>query len=781
MVYFVPLHLQSQKAIRESQFSTIFRSRTCLAFFPYFSKFGGNSISLMLCSFAKVDAMNTLAKAYWQIDPEMTLEIALESSKLAHRLKYRTGEAEALKNLGVGYHYLGDSETGVDYLMESLELRKEIGDKEEIIIALNNIGIVYDSMLDYDKALKYYLESLSLEEEIGNKNGIAGSLNNIGIVYKNLSNFNKALEYFLRSLQIYQELDYKMGTANVLGNMGIIYGDLTNYDKALESHLQALDIYEELADENGIAVALGNIGSIYDGLRNYEMALDYYLRALEIEERIGEKFGYAGSLNNIGVIYDEIKKYEEAIEYYDRALNMYREIGDVSGMADTSNNLGVTYQNMNNLKKALEYLLISLESYRELGEIKGIAAALTNVGTVYYKLRNYKKSEQYLIEGLELAKKIEIRDLIIEIYQRLSDVKVAQNDFKDALTYHKLYATVKDSIFSKERLEIIAGMEATYEVQLLLEEREKEIELLQKNNEIYMLKAQKQKLTMWLLYFGLGIVVVLAFVVYYRYRLNKKVTQMLEKQVEERTRDLRQINEQLKKEIAERKELENQLIRSERLAGVGVLAAGIAHEIRNPLGNISSSAQICLSKYNPKDQTKEFLEIIQEESEKANAIIKGLLDFANPREVKLKKGSICSVIKNILNSVNARCIENNIEVEINCPATIPRVMLDEKWLEQAFMNLVLNAIQAMSAGGKLKVMATADFSKKEVLVTIKDTGVGISKENLTKIFDPFYTTKEDGVGLGLSLCHQIITDHNGQMQVESKINKGTVIKLSFPI
>ena len=730
---------------------------------------------------AKIDALNALAKAYWGIEPEKTLEYATESRKLAKRMKYRSGEAEALKNLGVGYYYLGDPETGMDYLLESLDLRKQIGVKNEIIIALNNIGIVFDSMNDYDNALKYYLESLTLEEEIGNKTGIAGSLNNIGIVYKNLSNFNKALEYFLRSLQLYEEIGDKMGTASILGNIGIIYGDLTNFDKALESHLQSLDIYEELEDENGIAVALGNIGSIYDGLGNNEMALDYYLRALEIEEMFGEEYGIAGSLNNIGIIYDDLENYEKAIEYYQRSLAMYENIDDIGGIADASNNLGVTYQNMNDLKKALEYLLISLDNYRELGKVKGIAAALTNVGTVYYKLRNYEKAEQYLKDGLALAEQIEIRDLIIEIYQRLSDVKVAQRDFETALNYHKLYASVKDSIFSKERLEIIAGMEATYEVQLLLEEREQEINLLQKNNEIYMLKAEKQKLTMWLLYFGLAIVVVLAFVVYYRYRLNKKVTIFLEKQVEERTRDLRQINEQLKKEISERKQLENQLIRSERLAGVGVLAAGIAHEIRNPLGNISSSAQICLSKYNPKNETRDFLEIIQEESEKANAIIKGLLDFANPREVKLKKGSVCQVIKNVLNSVNARCMENNIELKTKCPSTIPRIMLDEKWLEQAFLNLILNAIQAMPRGGELKISASADFNQKLLTVKIEDTGVGISKINLSKIFDPFYTTREDGVGLGLSLCHQIISDHNGLMQVESTIDKGTTVKISFPI
>ncbi len=729
----------------------------------------------------KVDILNQLAKAHWQIDPGISVEFGERSRKLAGQIKYTEGLAKANNNIGVAYFYLGDADTSLEYLQHSLHIYQQMENKQEAVTILNNIGIILNAINENEKAIEYFLKSLQIEEEIGNDKGIAGSLNNLGIMYKNQSKYNKALEYFLRSLQLYEKLEDKMGIASNYINIGVIYDDLTNYEKALESHLQALDIYEELNDDYGIAAALSNIGRIYDNLGNSEMALDYYLRALEIEEEIDQEYGVAGSLNNIGIIYDDLQEYEKAIEYYEKSLEIYKKINDLSGMADSYNNIGVAYRNLKNYKKALDNLLNSLEKYRELGRRKGIAAALNNVGTVYYNLENYSKAEQFLIEALDLAKQIETRDLIIEIYQRLSDVKVAQKNYQSALEFYKLYATVKDSIFSKERIEIITGMEATYEVQMLLEEREREIELLQKDNEIYRLEAEKKNLMMWLLYFGLAIVIALAFFVYSRYRLNKKTTLMLEKLVEERTRDLRKTNEKLTSEIKERKQLENQLIRSERLAGVGELAAGIAHEIRNPLGNISSSAQICLSKYKPHNQIKDFLEIIQEESEKANAIIKGLLDFANPREVVLKKGNICKVIEDVLTSLNARFQENDIITDLICPISTPAVLLDEKWLQQALQNLILNAVQAMPDGGKLKISAQPQFKEKKLIILIEDNGIGISKDKITKIFDPFYTTREDGVGLGLSLCYQIISDHNGSLQIESKENIGTKVILTFPI
>ncbi len=729
----------------------------------------------------KIISLNLLSKAYWQIDPEMSLEYGEQALSLSQQLGYIKGEAKAINNIGVGYYYSGDFEQSIRYLEESLEIRIEIGDKMEIITALNNLGIVYQDHSKYEIALEYYLRSLKIEEEIGNKNGIAGSLNNIGMVYKNLSNFNKALEFFLRSLRLYEEMKNLPGQAATFGNIGITFSNLTNYDKALEYHLNALKIYEEIEDINGVASALGNIGSIYDDIDNHNMALEYYLKSLKIEEELGNMVDIAGKLNNIGIIYDDLKQYDKALNYYMRSLEMYQEIKDINGIADASNNIGVVYENLGDFNNSLKYLLKALNNYNKIGRKKGIAASMNNVGSVYFKQKDYNHALDYFLQGLQLAKEIKVYDLIIEIYSKLADVYVAKNNFRKALEYQYLYSSIKDSIFSKERMEIIASMETTYEVELLLEEQEKEIELLQKDNEIYKLQADKQNLAVLLLVFGLLIVLVLVFVIYYRYTLTRKARTVLEKTVDERTKDLTKTNIKLKKEISERKELQSQLIRSERLAGIGELAAGIAHEIRNPLGNISSSAQICLNKYKPNKEIKQFLEIIEEDSRKANAIIKGLLDFANPREVKFQKGSICDVIAKIVSSIKARCQENKINIITKFQEKLPPILIDKKWLEQAFLNFTLNAINAMPDGGELIISSDLDKKKKKIVITFSDTGTGIDRKNLSKIFDPFFTTRKDGVGLGLSLSYQIIKDHQGLINIESELNKGTKIIILLPI
>ena len=233
-------------------------------------------------------------------------------------------------------------------------------------------------------------------------------------------------------------------------------------------------------------------------------------------------------------------------------------------------------------------------------------------------------------------------------------------------------------------------------------------------------------------------------------------------------------------DITEQKKMEKQLLRSERLAGVGELAAGIAHEIKNPLGNITFAAQYSLNEFKLKSELRQYLEIILRNSQNANQIIKDLLDFANPRELHLQPRNIISVIENAANMIKARCEQNKVTINKKYDRNIPEIKIDEKWMEQAFLNFLLNAIDAMPNGGTIEI-AVANKAGKLLEITFADTGMGIPKENLKKIFDPFFTTKEKGVGLGLSLVYQIIRDHNGNLNLESKVGEGTKITVFFPI
>lgn len=227
--------------------------------------------------------------------------------------------------------------------------------------------------------------------------------------------------------------------------------------------------------------------------------------------------------------------------------------------------------------------------------------------------------------------------------------------------------------------------------------------------------------------------------------------------------------------------LEDQLLYQERLAGVGELAAGVAHEIRNPLGNITASAQLCLSKYEFHKSVKRYLRIILKNSKQANRIVKDLLDFANPREVSFKMCDIGKVIDSACNLLKARCLKQRVRLTKRWSRRLPQILLDRKQLEGAFLNLILNALDAMQGGGRLAITAYPDFQNNEVVISFSDTGSGIPPEDINRIFNPFFTTKEDGVGLGLSLALQVISHHKGRIDIESEVDQGTEVVVRLPI
>jgi len=232
-------------------------------------------------------------------------------------------------------------------LLQSLEIQKEIDDKQGIAISLNNIGAIYDNQGNTDKALEYHLQSLEIRKN--DKQGIAYSLNNIGFNYNNQSNTDKALEYLLQSLEIRKEINDKQGIAYSLNNIGFNYNNQGNPDKALEYYLQSLEIRKEINDKKGIAYSLNNIGWVLLELKNYAAATDYCTRSLRAAEELGYPeniMNAAGSLHKIYKamaqraqkqgVWEYGEHYAKALEYNE----LYTQMRDTVHNNDMSKAIG---------------------------------------------------------------------------------------------------------------------------------------------------------------------------------------------------------------------------------------------------------------------------------------------------------------------------------------------------------------------------------------------------------------------------------------------------------
>lgn len=217
------------------------------------------------------------------------------------------------------------------------------------------------------------------------------------------------------------------------------------------------------------------------------------------------------------------------------------------------------------------------------------------------------------------------------------------------------------------------------------------------------------------------------------------------------------------------KELEEQLIQSSKLAALGQLSAGIAHELRNPL----TSIKILINSVVKGGGREEDVKVIESEIERMNNIIKQFLDFSRPAELCLSSVDVNSILKDTLNLMSYELREQNISVLSMLDEKLPRVEADKEQLKQVFLNVILNSIQAMHDGGKitLKTMPEDEYVK----ITIKDTGKGIPEDAKHRLFEPFFTTRTEGLGLGLCIIKRIIDNHRGSIKIESEPGKGTTV------
>jgi two-component system NtrC family sensor kinase len=242
----------------------------------------------------------------------------------------------------------------------------------------------------------------------------------------------------------------------------------------------------------------------------------------------------------------------------------------------------------------------------------------------------------------------------------------------------------------------------------------------------------------------------------------------LEMRVEERS-------EQLKK-------VQYQLVRSEKLASLGELVAGIAHEINNPLTGILMYASLVQNDDRLDPIFKSDIAIIVRETQRCAKIVSGLLDFAREKSPKKKLSSIPEIMDATLALVTSQSIFHNIVVVKEYAADLPSISVDPNLIQQVFVNVVVNAGQAMSQEGTLTIRIGNGDDGNAIIVEISDTGCGIPEENLKKIFDPFFSTKENkGTGLGLSVSYGIIESHGGGIEVLSERNKGTTFFISLPV
>jgi len=457
-----------------------------------------------------------------------------------------------------------------------------------IFLLCVNIFSAYAVEID---TLKSRLESLSGQEKIAVLNELAGA-------YWELPP-NERIVFAEQAVDLSEKFHEYKSKAAAFNHLGVAYNNLGDSPKSIDYFLQALIIMEQIDDKSGIADSYVNLGQANFYLENFDKALEYFQQSLDLRVELGDKRDLSQSWILLGNVKAKTAQYDEALDYYFKALTIKEEIDDKNGISQIYNNLGNIYFEIKQPEKALECRLKSLQIDRELDNKWEIANTAFNIAEHYLDSKQPEKAYPYIIESQKLAKYLDNKGLIKDNLYNFSLYYELSGDYQQALKYQKDYAELTKSLFSEELGEKIAEMQIKYET----EKKERE-------NQAYKLQLEKARTERWQFTVGILIILLIAFIIYYRYRAKKKSNLLLEGLVMERTRELQQkINElkQTKTDLQKNEQFLTNLIESIQ-DGVSVLNPDMS--IRHVNGvmkrwyakNLPLEGKLCYQAYHNSDK-----------------------------------------------------------------------------------------------------------------------------------------------------------------------------------
>jgi signal transduction histidine kinase len=589
-----------------------------------------------------------------------------------------------------------------------------------------------------------------------------------------LGNTDSSIYYGQVALRSAQEINYPEGEILALSFMSITLGQVGNLSKSLEMAFKALQIAKSNDLENFTSPTLNSIGEVYIVLKDYPKALNYLQRQKKLYDKIeiNEGFGYA--LYDIGNVYEETNQLDSAKYYEEQALEFFRKINREEPFVFKT--LGNIEMKLGNQSRALSYYQQSLQIAIQNNEHRASASAYNKIAS-FYKLVNQPDSGIYYArKGLEGSELISHKKSILEAATLLSEF-YEQKDAKESLRYLKIANAYKDSLFSTGNIQTIQALvdkEA---------EHQKEIEAAKT-------KYQGQ-LKQYAFIAGSGILLLIASILYRNNRQKQKANKMLEAT------------------LTNLRSTQSQLIQSEKMASLGELTAGIAHEIQNPLNFVNNFSEINTELVDELQQelkagkTEEAISIsndIKENEEKINhhgkradAIVKGMLQHSRSNSGQKEPTDINALADEYLrlayHGLRAKDKSFNATMKTNFDETIGDINIVPQDIGRVILNLITNAFYTVSekkkqAGEDYEPTVSVSTNKVNGKVEIKvsDNGNGMPQKVLDKIFQPFFTTKPtgQGTGLGLSLAYDTIKAHGGEIKVESKEGKGSEFVIQMP-
>ncbi|HPD96527.1 MAG: tetratricopeptide repeat protein [Bacteroidales bacterium] len=690
-------------------------------------------------------------------NPDKSLDLGLQALVLAKKKADLYGEASSLILLAEANFQLNQFENAIRYYNRALSLFENTSDYD--ILAKIYIGIakVYDAAKNTELAIKTLEKGSGEYGKYSNINLYIKLVEYLGDLYIKQGNFKKAQQVFSQIIEITSRFD----------GSKIIFRDRIKANAFMKK-----------------GIALRNLGEIREGLGYFKIASETFIKA-------SDSVKYSSALREVALSYYLIQKYDSAFQYQNLAYNTSMLTSDTSGVLESLKGLGNVSFEKGNLNEAINFYNQLLTLSENAHDINNTITALVKISTSYFALGDYPTANRFLNRALKSAKTNNLTESKADVYRYLALISEAQGRYKESLDFYKMWIEIRDSIYSDETGQKLEKLQILYEIT----QKEKENEILKQNAEIQKLQLAKTRYQTRILILVASIVSILLFTLIMLYRNNKKEIQK-QRETEQR---ITEINKSLEKRmINEVKKQEKQqilLAQKSKLESLGTLAAGIAHEINQPLGGISMGLDNLLIRIQDHHCNEEYLKdkinTLFENVERIKKIIDHIRYFSRVQKpVSFTYVNINDIVKSSLFMVSAQYENHGVTINLDLDEGIGNITADKYKLEQVLLNLLSNAKFALEEKQKQandnKYQKCIEIKTRKndthYVITFKDNGTGISQKNIDKIFDPFFTTKgeEKGTGLGLSISYGFIKDLLGDIKVESVEGEYTLFEISIP-
>lgn len=683
------------------------------------------------------------------------------------------------------------------------------------VTAYLELGLEYLGS-DLKTALTYLDKAIKLGEELDFKSGLGKAHNAKGRAFAQQGQFQDAILSFQEALKLFHETNNKTGEANILSNMGSIYYMLGNSRKALELHFESLKLSEELGNKLRIGTSLNNIGTVY--LKNtstIQEALSFFKKSLIVFEEINEQQGMATASMNIGEVYFMEANYDSAIYFHEKALKLS------DGTIDATfplTQLGEINAAIGNFQKAYNFHRNAIQLSEKLEAKFELTQSLIGLAKTQKKQNAFENSLTTLERAKGLAIEVDAKNELLDIYQNLSEIQAITGNFKAAYENEINSKIVKEEIAKSSTEQMIQQLQFEYE----LNKKEAEIELLQKDTELKNAAVFNQRLIIFASFSGLLIFILLSIYLF-RNNINKqKANQILQEQKEE----INTQREKVEQALDQLKSTQAQLIQSEKMASLGELTAGIAHEIKNPLNFVKNFSEVSIelldemkeelsqgnlpSVIEITEDIKVNLEKINQHGKRADSIVQGMLEHSRSSVGDKVETDINTLVDEFLrlsyHGIMAKDKDFKAKFTTDFDPQLPKLEVVTQDIGRVILNLINNAFYAVTERAKKEsnsYIPTVEVStcldkleikspeigkshtsnQKSIKITIKDNGTGIPDSIKEKIFQPFFTTKPTGkgTGLGLSLAYDIVKAHGGFIDLKSEENVGSSFSIVLPL